>query len=411
MVRKMSSPILVVAMVLLCASGCQHIRDSAITSVGGDVRRIVTKNRYMLVETKHKAQSSNAEVARENLYAKTFSNDGLKKHQPDVFADDGIRFTLRTVPLYRDVANRYGWTVVFPYLLTLTALPQCQTIGSAVRYTVDVLDNPDARATFDMHSRHDQALALLTPAPMLFYMGDASPPDGLKTPSVISAHAVSCVAFRLGMSPHELLQATDGAAKAYAIAALLKKMEDDGLIDVSRMRPAGGRSPQAPSVGDKFEIVDFKKEDGSARRYSFALRCRGGSGMSMQESRGLQKSLRAMIREDYAASFPDVAAGSVVVDFLEFSFHDGTVKGTSEVLSLSVESLRYDPATRVGVMRVRIGENQFEEARRYVRRNVESLVRDKNVALDGRAIPPAATFYLRGETLKGNVLEIMFKTE
>ena len=122
-------------------------------------------------------------------------------------------------------------------------------------------------------------------------------------------------------------------------------------------------------------------------------------------------SLRTIVREDYAATFPDVAAESIVMDFPEFSLRDGEVRGKVVALSLTVESLRYDPYVRLGVMRVRVGENQFEEARRYARRNIESLVRDKNVALDGKDIPPTATFYLRDEVFKGNILEISFKAE
>ena len=399
--------VIVLALGSLFSAGCSHTRTSAFTSVGGEVQKIKTRNRYTLVGFKHEGQNPNADVMKENLYTQQFSNDNLKKYQPEVFADDGIRFSLRAASLCQNTANRYGWTTFFPYLLTLTALPQFITIGTAARCTVDVLDNPDARATFDSYSRYDQALALLTPTPLLCYVGDAAPPDGLSTYSVVSEHTVSCAFVQIGSSASD----HDEAVRAYAIAAVLKKMEDDGLIDESRACSAVRRSTQALSIGDMFEIVDFKKEGSSDRRYSFALRRRQGGGISLRESRELQKSLRAMIREDYAASFPDVAAGAIVVDFLEFSLRDGMVRGVSEVLSFAVESLRYDPNTRVGVMRAHIGENQFEEARRYVRRNIESLVRDKNVALDGKAIPPTATFYLCGETLKGDVLEITFRTE
>ena len=99
-----------------------------------------------------------------------------------------------------------------------------------------------------------------------------------------------------------------------------------------------------------------------------------------------------MIREDYQASFPDSDYRSLVVELPEFSLRGNRIAGRAAVLSLAVESLRYDPHTRLGTMRLRIGENQFADARRYARRNIESLVRDKNVALDARAIPSSATF-------------------
>ena len=47
-----------------------------------------------------------------------------------------------------------------------------------------------------------------------------------------------------------------------------------------------------------------------------------------------------------------------------------------------------------------------------MRRNIETLARDKNIALVTGEIPPNARFYSLGESLKdGNILEIEFKTE
>jgi hypothetical protein len=62
-------------------------------------------------------------------------------------------------------------------------------------------------------------------------------------------------------------------------------------------------------------------------------------------------------------------------------------------------------------MRVRIGENHFEASRRYARKNIETIVRDKNIALDARDIPPAAVFYLLEEKIDGHILELTFRTE
>ena len=409
----MRSTLIVIALAFgsLFFAGCIHSRTSAFTSVGGEVQKLKTRNRYTLVGFKHQAQNPNADVVKENVYTQQFTNDSLKKSQPDVFADAGIRFTVsqRRLP---DEGIRYQWTLYFPYLSSLMALPQCYTASYGSQYRVDVLDNPDARATYSVQGRFDTATAMLTPAPLLFYMGDAAPPnEESQRHSVVSKHGMSFAgAINFGTATFGTT-AIYSESEAYALAATLKKMEDDGLIDELRGKPAGRRAAEVYSAGDKFEIIDFKKDDNCESRYSFSLRRRGGGGIQLRESREVQKMLKAMIREDYASSFPDVATETIVVDFPEFSLRDGMVRGKSEVLSFAVESLRYDPYTRVGLMRIRIGENQFEAARRYARRNIESLVRDKNIALDGRDIPPAATFYLRSETLKGNILEITFKTE
>ena len=91
---------------------------------------------------------------------------------------------------------------------------------------------------------------------------------------------------------------------------------------------------------------------------------------------------------------------------------EGRVEGRAVVLSVSVVSLKYDPNTRKGILAAKVGANQYEDARNWIRKNIETLARDKNIALTTGEIPPAAKFYLGREELKdGNVLEIEFKTE
>ena len=79
---------------------------------------------------------------------------------------------------------------------------------------------------------------------------------------------------------------------------------------------------------------------------------------------------------------------------------------------VQVLSLDYDADTRHGKIAVKFAAGRYEEARRYVRRNVETLAKDKNVALTTGQIPTAAKFYLGDERVKdGNVLEVEFETE
>lgn len=180
---KRSSLFVVMAVGMLCIAGCMHCRYSALSSVEGEVQKIATRHRYTLVGVKHAAQTANADVMSGNLQSLQFSNDSLKQFQPNVFLDDGIPFMYcggRT--LYFESQNCYGWTK-YLYLLTLCAMPQCYTTVSGSTVTIDVLDNPDARATFEVQGRYYQALAL-TPSPFLFYVGDASPSDNLEKYSV-----------------------------------------------------------------------------------------------------------------------------------------------------------------------------------------------------------------------------------
>ena len=389
--------------------GCKHTRYSAFATVDGEMRKISTRNRYTLVGLKVSGQA-NADLIQTNLKSQQFTNDALKRYQPEVFSDDGIKFMIRSTPFPRTTG--YGWTEC-TYMLSLTVLPMCRTAIGGEHIVIDVLDNPDARDAFDLYGRGDQALSLFCPlTPPLVFMGDASPPA--KVGSTISWHSINYIDDQINDNSGYM----DGVVcenetyyefRAYAVAAMLKKMEDDGLIDEFRSRDAGRLSTPIAEIDEKFEVVDFKKDN--EHRYTFALKGRGGSAISLKGAHALKKSLRAMMRDDYIASFPDVSVDSLIVDFPEFSLRDGMVTGKADVLSIAVESLRYDSSTRKGTMRVRIGENQFEASRRYARKNVETLVRDKNIALDARDIPSAAVFYLLEEKSDGHILELTFRTE
>jgi len=388
-----------ITVALLCVIGCSHTRTSAIVSVGGGVHQVVTRNHYKLVMV-----NADGIETRMPLQQLRSFNDRMKKHQPNVFTDDGMPYTIRAA---KHMGQYLSGGNPLPTLMSLGLLPQCHGYGSSERTTFDVLRRPNASATFDIHRMQDHAFSLFSPLALLLYNDDPEFPSGCEKGSAVTLYSG-------GVGGDDWLDNYNDAydsAKAYAIAALLKQMEDDGRIDVSHRMDEGRTTSRSGPAGDKFEIVDFKRDNGLEHRYSFTVKRRGGGTVTMRDARDLKKSLRTMVRDDYMASFPDVVPGSLVVDFPEFALRDGKIVGKSAALSLLVESLKYDADTHVGTMRIRVGENQFEDARRYARRNIESLVRDKNVALDAKAIPATATFYLRDETLKDDVLEITFKAE
>lgn len=403
-VMKRFSPSGILAIILLCSAGCMHKRYSVFGTIGGEMQKVATRNRYMLVGVKYEGGSASADVAQGNLQSQLLTNETLKNLQTEVFSDDGIRFMLRSTRLPR--VEPFPWTI-FTYMCSCGVLPLCGSSEWGEHLVIDVLDNPDARTTLDMHVRNDTSLSLWSPTPLLCYLGDATPLDGSEMPLSVSRHSVS---FINDASSSMHVNTYEGA-RAYLLAVALKNMEDDGLIDGPRNRKVKNHATHSNNIDKKFEIVAFRKDDNCEHRYVFTLRCRNKASVSLKDSRELKKSLRSMIREDYLASFPDANADSLIVDFPEFSIRDGLVSGQSVVLSLSVESLRYDSSMRRGTMRVRIGENQLADVREYARRNIESLVRDKNIALDASDIPPVTTFYLLDEKSDGYVLEITFKTE
>ena len=85
----------IIGAVLSFATGCVHSRYSFFSTVGGEMQKLTTRNRYTLVAIKYADRDVNADVAQGNLHSQPFSNTTLKKLQPGVFSDDGVRFLLR----------------------------------------------------------------------------------------------------------------------------------------------------------------------------------------------------------------------------------------------------------------------------------------------------------------------------
>lgn len=388
-----------------CVAGCMHQRTAYFVSVEGGIKPVVTRNRYTLVDAKHKAETANVDLMAGNTFGMRFTNEGLRRFQPNVFSDDGIRVLLDYKLLNRTSGSNLG---TIPFMLTLGVIPQFSRWEDRSRYTLNVLDNPDASMSFEGHTVADYAMSVLSPLAFLFYNGEADVPARAENYSALQTHKRVCYVIEVGSVDMHTLGNEE--TLACAVAALLKKMEDNGLIVETNNKHTDRNETLQNSVSDKYEIVEFEKDDDCVYRYSFVLKRRDSSSVAVRESRELKKILRAMIREDYLLSFPD-AARSVVIDFPKFSLQNGSVVGNAVALTFSVASLEYDSHRRRGVMRIGIGENQFEDARRYARKNIESIARDKNIALDAKTIPPSAVFYLEGEKLNGGMLEISFRVE
>ncbi len=90
---------------------------------------------------------------------------------------------------------------------------------------------------------------------------------------------------------------------------------------------------------------------------------------------------------------------------------EDTVFGRVAVLTILPESITYDSARRRGVISVRIGEGQFNDARRWIRRNLSALASRSNIVADGDTVPQGGLFYSENEEMCDGVLKVLFKTE
>ena len=167
--------------------------------------------------------------------------------------------------------------------------------------------------------------------------------------------------------------------------------------------------PSASAHQAPYRIHYLERDSVSDFAYRFALELNGEP--SIQTFFSIQKVFADEVRSAYHLEYP-----SADVSTLRIAVHprlvNGRVEGSAEVLTINPISLSYDANTRRGKLSVRFNPSQYEEARAWARKNIETLARDKNIALVTGRLPPEATYYSLGETVKdGNILEIEFKTE
>ena len=288
---KISLSITSLAVLIFSIAGCVHYRDTHFVLIKGESRKIKTQNRYSLVDLKHKMKTANADIAQGNTYEMQFSNENLKRFQPDVFSDDGIRFVVNSRMLKVDNSNSFAQILLFVTLHTTSSAEH------RWQYVIDVLDNPDAKAVVESHCKYDQAFSLLPiPTPLLFYMGDAAVPEGKEDFSVFTRHYV-------GADCHNARMDNSSEIYAYTLAVALKKMEDDGLIKDLRGKREKTNEILLQTFDEKFEIEDFCKDGNCEYRYAFRLKRRGGNGISLRDSWEARQTLRLMIRDDYKLSY------------------------------------------------------------------------------------------------------------
>lgn len=392
------------SLVLFCGIGCCGCSHRRVMCAAGveDVGPVIeTKYRYCFRDEKLRN-------------GKGFA--ALKKAYPNVFADDGIPFdasiphSIGGVDLGAE-KSFYGWTSVFPYALSFFTLPACETHEWNHHYVVDLVDMPDAHAEFSTCYRHDLAFAAWTPSSLLFYVGsvgDLGEGKEYEKARRFCSHSVQLVSDDI-IGDSKINPFGDNPAYAYGLAVLLKKMEDAGVVEAWRSKHCTKPDERTP-LGVDVELLEFGREQGSDFAYRFKVRHQKGE-LSLREARDVRKTLVKMIRDDYAASNPYAPAAMLIVDLPVYDLNGAEISGRAIVLQLDIRSLDYDPITRRGIMKIRLGEGQLAEARSYLRRNIETIVRDKGIALVTGQLPIAATFRLLDEKLSDGVLEVTFKAE
>ena len=406
---------------LAVAAGCASVRSVAVPRVADEGNRIRTKHRYCYVGSPQDFKGWSE--GRDPSPATKLLQDAFRAAQSDVFTDDGIPFSLDESGTHdewgkSELANLMQFVCVMG---TCGIAPFIKGSESNEKVVVQVANDTDVCSSFDLFVRDDD-VGGLTPIPYLFF-------DGLPDLKGFEANKVFAKRYKGVGAPHQSVSVLFDAV-AYGVAVRLKEMEERGLITDDVLARAGkignvraanlrfktGRIASWDKGHEKsprsYRVVKCEREKTCDFAYRFVLEMQGADAGTLATFRRAQNEFRSALCEEYAEATPTADYDSLVVDFPEFKMNRTQIEGRGVVLTIAPVSLNYDSITRHGVLSVRFVANQYEEARSWAKRNIETLARDKNIALVTGQLPPEARYYSLGEKLKdGNVLEIEFKTE
>ena len=429
-----------VVMYIAFITGCCHVRNFATNDAPDYGEHFKTKYRYWVVDDQ-----------------KEFSQQ-FEQENSSVFSDDGIPIEVHT---YQGVlpSNHWNYHVLEGDNAFLHFLYFCCQMGTGwlvlpfyIRgneqtrvYTIKIVGANVKNTQMSVFESYDKISGGLIPiVPFLCYHGNPAPESFAKG-RIFETHE-----YKSGDS----LSAKSNFTKAlvYGIAAKLKEMENAGIINESVARNAAAvrkgidiqrkrrddeikkrqeqdrkrrtyeaerqkrqgeigwtmqPTPTEPLPKAPYQIIMLKRDDRRDFSYRFALNLNGEP--SIQTFFGLQKIFAEEIRVAYQSENPGSDASALRV-FVQPQLVNGRIEGRAEVLTITPTTLTYDPITRRGKISVRFNAGQTEEARVWIRKNIETLARDKNIALTTGTLPPEATYYSLGEKIDGNVMEIEFRT-
>lgn len=426
-----SVPIAVVCLLLTQVTvGCLRYRSVAAADVKDIGRHISTRYKYCPSWSHDKEKNGEGERLRGRV----------KKYQPYVFADDGIPIAIESrYESHEDWGswkiNRYKDPVGFAskrmlYAFTFSLIPLFNGTEAVEREEVWLVDEHGATADFRLYRRQDNAFSFLTPLPLFLY-GGVPEMKGCEKGIVKSRHERF---FTVSEDKFAREHPEGEEVLAYALAVKLKELEDAGRItDATLQRATYVRSQKSAAIANSvvgqvipanpsrsvlvatsqiqkppYKIISLSRDRNSDFAYVFVLELSGEA--SIQTFFGIQGVFAHEVRNAYKNEFPtaDVSTLRIAV---QPRLVDGRIEGRAAVLTIAPVSLSYDANTRRGKLSVRFNAGQAEEARAWIRKNIETLARDKNIALTTGNPPPEAIYYSLGEKIEGDVMEIEFKSE
>ncbi len=403
---------LLVVSMCIAACGCHYARVTVSSNVNDFGEHIRTKYRYQV-------------IPQDRNHGLLVLGYQFAHLQPDVFDNaDGIPITLTVHdPHRKDVTG--GWTAICS-VCTFSQFPYFVSKHSHRRIDLAIGLSNAATATVETCSSFCEAVAM-NPVPLLFSFSDSR---------------TSCFGGAREFSEEDSsdggIYATiemDNRAIAYGIAVKLKELEDAGMIDetlsvrtrvdktmadslaysINATAEASRRfgTDAHEDICGELKILKCESEKERDFAYRFVIVRKDGQAPSFADYNNSRNAFRDALRAQYSYAHPDANPRYLAVDFLEYSLREGRIEGRAVILIISPKCISYDSASRKGTIGVMIGASQFEEVRRWMRKNIEAVATRSNIAIkNGDSLPQGARFYIERESLnEDGVYEIEFKTE
>jgi len=332
----------------------------------------------------------------------------LYKHQPDVFSDTGIPIVLNEVSSTQS-------SDIFPTfvlsILSFFAFPAwIQGSGEDV-VAIDVGNSGVGIGKVVVGMCSQESISLIIPSSLLLNgEGAHCEKDTGYSTSFFEKNRIFFDRYKTSERDGV------GGIMAYAIASRLKELEDSGQIDAILVQGTHGdgnlkakyKASTVPIQKPPYRIASFVRESNSDFAYAFALEMNGEP--SIETFFGIQTIFVREVLSAYKMEHPDADVSNLKVD-VQPRLLNGRIEGRVAVLTIVPLSQSYDTNTRRGRLSVRFHAGQSVEARAWIRKNIETLVRDKNIAQTTSRLPSAATYYLLGERIVGDTMEVEFKAE
>lgn len=380
----------------MCASvlyGCTHGRAISIVHIPETDAGIRTEAKYS-VERIGLLLDGGSVMYLPVQYVEEFSA-AAEKAYPGVFSDQGIPVALVRTVLEEDSDNSIAL-----WFLSCQILPLCIRHESRAAWEIIFNQQLKNNPSFEASVVDEYHMSTFSPFAALVPRIEAEEHE----PGKVFIQDYSGIGVNAEFINKEAL--------SYGMASRLKEAETSGEIKPVMQAWRSSKQMDSERMSAAYTVVDCRKENGSQFCFLFVVKLHDDEQDALKAFRNVQKKFREEIKSNYLKTFSDVRSDSLYVDFPQYWLKDRLIVGRAEVLSFKSAELSYDVETRRGKLSVCFNPLQYETAHAWIRKNIETLARDSNIAHEPGQLPSGARYYSLGESVKdGNILEIEFKTE